>query len=117
MSLDFNLTDLSNGNETTFLNFKSTKIVVIDFWHTKCKNCPGALSKLDKLAKSTANVQFIACALSQGDGNEDLVKEMIDEWENLTHVFVTFEVKEQLKLTLQFSQVPFIVIIDQVSSL
>jgi len=36
------------------------------------------------------------------------------EWEGVIHTFVDFDTKEMLKEVLGFSQVPFIVIADQV---
>lgn len=61
-----------------------------------------------------SNIIFVSCALSLGDGNEDLVKDMIDEWEDLTHVFVSVETKEELKKILNFSAVPFAVMTNKV---
>lgn len=54
---------------------------VIDLWHTKCVRCPAALEKLSDFAQSrgSQDVVFIACALSQGDGDEDMVTDLIQE--------------------------------------
>ncbi len=88
--------------------------MIIDFWHTKCQKCPAALEKLNKLALAYPDLLFVACALSLGENNIELVAEMIDEWDNLTHVFVSECVKEQLKTWFQFSAVPFALVVDQV---
>lgn len=81
--------------------------------------CPAALEKLNKLSttEDMTNIIFVSCALSLGDGNEDLVKDMIDEWEDLTHVFVSVETKEYLKKILSFSAVPFAILTNKVCAL
>lgn len=51
--------------------------MVIDFWHTNCSRCPAALSKLDDIATAYPSVRFVACALSLGDGNFDIVRDAV----------------------------------------
>jgi thiol-disulfide isomerase/thioredoxin len=111
---DFDIKILSTDSDSTILSLHNGKMMVLDFWHTKCKNCPLALEKLNKLASKNPNILYVACALSQGIGNEELVKDVIDEWDNLTHIFVNVELKEYLKQVFNFKQVPFVVVIDQV---
>jgi len=53
--------------------------MVIDFWTSKCVKCPAAIDKLNEKAPSYADVIFSTCALSQGGGNFEIVKELIDE--------------------------------------
>jgi thiol-disulfide isomerase/thioredoxin len=99
--------------------FRAGKVMVIDFWHTKCTRCPAALEKLNNMAESYADeaeaVMFVGCALSQGDGNKDIVVDMVDgEWENLTHIFISIEQKEIAKKALGFTAVPFVAVIGKV---
>ncbi len=64
------LKDLLNG-----------RVGVMDLWHSKCTKCPAALEKFDSLAESFSDkdVLFVACALSQGDGDLDMVSEFMEE--------------------------------------
>ena len=104
--------------EAQALDFKTLaggKALVLDFWHTKCVKCPAALSKLNETAGTgDANVLYVACALSQGPGNFDLAKEMVEEseWGNLTHVFMEVDVKEKAKAAFGFTAVPFVVVVN-----
>ena len=112
-----NVTILDENAEITNLNkLHQGKLMVLDFWHSKCVKCPAALEKLNEIAKDVANygnVMFVSCAISQGPGNKELASEMIaDTWENLTHVFMEIDVKEEAKLFFGFTAVPFIVVID-----
>lgn len=51
---------------------------VIDLWHTKCTRCPAALEKLNDTIGSSAAIG-LACALSQGAGDVDMVSDLIQE--------------------------------------
>ncbi len=67
---------------TTLTEICSGRVGVIDFWHTKCTRCPAAIEKLNALAEnfgSTEDVLWFTCALSLGDGNGELVSEVIQE--------------------------------------
>jgi thiol-disulfide isomerase/thioredoxin len=60
--------------------FLSGKFVVIDLWHSKCTRCPAALEKLNIFANEFGNdILFLALSLSQGDGDEEFVREIITE--------------------------------------
>lgn len=111
---------LSDGQKTvsTIRDACKGKRGVIDFWTTKCVRCPAALSNLNDQAGSKNDEEvYIACALSQGENNEDDVADFIDEWENLTHLFVKMENKDAIKQHFGFSQVPFYVVFDQEGSI
>jgi thiol-disulfide isomerase/thioredoxin len=115
---NFKFKNLKTGSEGNLGDLCKNKKMVIDFWHSKCSKCPVALEKLNSMAnqrKSEENIVFVACALSLGDGNEEIVTDMIDEWEDLNHIFVSFEVKEELKLLLNFSALPFAAIVSEVN--
>lgn len=67
---------------TTLTEICSGRVGVIDFWHTKCTRCPAAIEKLNALAEkfgNTEDVLWLTCALSLGDGNGELVSEVIQE--------------------------------------
>ena len=55
------------------------KAMVIDLWHTKCVKCPAALSHLNDEASGSSDIVFVACALSLGDGNRELVADLVSE--------------------------------------
>ena len=106
---------LDNDNIIDLLSLLEGKRgMVLDFWTSKCVKCPGALDKLNSKALSYPDIAFISCALSQGDGNVDIVKELVDEgsWENLTNVFLEIEHKENAKALFGFAQVPFCLVIN-----
>lgn len=95
----------------------SGKVGVIDLWHTKCTQCPAALTRFNssaaKLQRMT-DVLFIACALSLGDGNEELVAEIaLDSWESLHHLFIETEHKDAAKAAFGYSAVPYYVLFDR----
>lgn len=90
---------------------------VIDFWTTKCVRCPAALGKLNDEASGSTDTLFIACALSQGEGNKDDVMDFAQDWEHLTHVFAEMGVKEEMKKVFGFSAVPFYVVFDEDGSI
>ena len=102
---DLNLSVLNVGEETgepsTLGAFRDGKKLVLDFWHTRCTNCPNALTKLDGVAAKHPEVRFAACALSLGsktEGTQEQVLELLDGmWENLTHLYMPFEDKEKAK--------------------
>ena len=69
----------SERKQTNLKELSNNKPMIIDLWHSKCTRCPAALDKLDRLSKKYENVLFVSIALSQGDGNIDLVDELIEE--------------------------------------
>lgn len=114
---------LESGESQTLEAFRGGKPLVLDFWHTRCTNCPAALSKLDEIAGSGkhAGVAFAACALSlgagmdEGEDNEGSADQVVelgvdDQWENLTHVYMGFDEKEKAKAHFGFKAVPFCVV-------
>ena len=60
-------------------------VLVIDLWHTKCTKCPTALSKLNQEAEGVnkSEVMYISIALSLGEGNYELTRDVIDGYECL----------------------------------
>lgn len=71
----------------TLPNFLKGKAGIIDLWHTKCTRCPAALEKLNSEARKLKNeasktekeVVVLSLALSQGEGDIDMVKELTEE--------------------------------------
>ena len=56
------------------------KFLVLDLWTSKCVKCPAALDKLDHIAEKYANIAtFVSVALSQGEGNMDIIAELVEE--------------------------------------
>jgi thiol-disulfide isomerase/thioredoxin len=55
------------------------KFFVVDFWTTKCVRCPAALDRLNNEAETMSDKAiFVSCALSQGDGNKEIVSDLVD---------------------------------------
>lgn len=54
---------------------------VLDLWHTKCTRCPAALAHLDEIAENFSDKEmlFLSCSLSQGEGDEEMVMEFVQE--------------------------------------
>ena len=116
--------DIANGESksSTINAMREGKPLVLDLWHTKCVNCPDALTKLDKIAGSGkhAGVKFVACALSLCDkpdgppdeeSSQEGVTELVDDmWENLTHCFMTVDEKSMIKSEFGFTAVPFCIV-------
>ena len=103
------------ATKTTLEGLRAGRAMVLDFWHTKCVRCPSALDKLNEFAaRGDGEVVFVACALSQGTGSFEMAKEMIaGNWENMAHVFMEMDVKENAKAAFGFSAVPFVVVVDK----
>ena len=101
-------------------DFCSGRIGVIDLWHTKCTKCPAGLEKFNTEATkfSSAEVMFIACALSLGEGNKEDVADIgPDSWGNLHHIFVETRNKDTLKTAFGYSAVPFYVLFDKTGAI
>jgi len=116
--MDLPVTLLDDDSQlTTFENLRGGRAMVLDFWHTKCVKCPAALDRLNESAAGGGlvngeSVVFVACALSQGEGNRALACEMMSgHYENLTHVFMEIDAKEKAKEVFGFSAVPFVVVV------
>eukprot|EP01033_Poteriospumella_lacustris_P001055 gene1056-764_t len=72
----------------------------------------GALEKLNDTIGSSSAIG-LACALSQGAGDVDMVSDLIqDTWENLAVIFVEEEHKDALKAAFGYSAVPFYIIFN-----
>jgi len=111
---------LDENAKTVSLNaLREGRAMVLDFWTTKCVKCPAALSKLNEEAEeaSSADVVFVSCALSQGEGNRALVTDMLDDWESMTHVFMEIEDKEAAKAAFGFAAVPFLLVVSKAGSI
>ena len=48
------------GTSSSIGELRAGKRLVIDFWHTRCVQCPDALSKLDTIAPKHPDVTFAA---------------------------------------------------------
>ena len=56
------------------------KFLVLDFWTSKCVKCPAALDKLNEEAEKYSDIaSFVSVALSQGDGNKELITDLVEE--------------------------------------
>ena len=91
---------------------------VIDFWTTKCTNCPDALDKLNNLAKDERykNVKFASICCGTGTSSDEsrniIEKEDSPRWDKVSHFFMDLESKEEAKKILGFKQVPFYVVLN-----
>lgn len=101
---------------TTSLTCCSPSIAPLDFWTTKCTQCPDALDKLDRMAKDPKyeNVQFISICCDQLDGARSIIERDDDlRWQHVNHYFMSQRDKEQAKKELGFKSVPFYVVLDE----
>lgn len=74
-ALDFIVTDM-NGN-TIKLSEQKGKVVVINFWFTKCAPCVNEMPELNKLAEDfkDKDVLFLAITFNK----KDIIKQFLDE--------------------------------------
>ena len=104
------------ASASTLGEFRAGKPLVLDFWHTRCVKCPAAMAMLDAHAKAHPEIVFAACALSLGsdtEGTQEQVLELLqDQYEELKHLYMTFDEKEAAKKQLGFSAVPFCVVFN-----
>jgi thiol-disulfide isomerase/thioredoxin len=108
------VTVVSRSRDVVSLSdLRDGKAMVLDFWHTKCVKCPAALEKLNDEAEEKEDILFVACALSQGQGNIEAVEELTQDWLHLTHTFMEMDAKEEAKGAFGFTSVPFFVVIAQ----
>jgi len=92
------------------------KNTIIDFWTTRCTQCPDALDKLDQMAKDPKykDVQFISIVCDKLDGARTIIEQDKDlRWQNVNHYFMNTQDKETAKSILGFQQVPFYVVMDE----
>lgn len=112
---DIKITVLDENKGLKSLNsLRDGKAMVLDFWTTKCVKCPAALEKLNDEAgeDDSGEILYVSCALSQGDGNMEMVTDLVDDWQNMTHVFMDIENKDIAKAAFKFTQVPFYVVVS-----
>ena len=122
---DLAVSTLVNEEDTpeilSLCKLRDDKAMVIDFWTTKCTRCPAALEKLNSEAglAENADIVFVSCALSQGDGNYAVAADLVCEgsFDEMTHCFMEEAVKEAAKATFGFTSVPFYVVVDQVTKI
>lgn len=96
------------------------KNTIIDFWTTKCTQCPDALDKLDMMAQDPRykDVQFISICCDKLDGARNIIEKEDDlRWQNVNHYFMEKRDKEMAKKILGFQQVPFYVVMDENGSI
>lgn len=92
------------------------KNTIIDFWTTKCTQCPDALDKLDIMAQDPKyeDVQIISICCDSLDGAKHIIEQEEDlRWQNVNHYFMGKKDKETAKKLLGFKQVPFYVVMDE----
>ena len=76
----YDVTILEDSTTTKLSSLANDKFLVLDFWTSKCVKCPAALDKLDEEAIKYSEVaKFVSVALSQGTGNMDMVKDLVEE--------------------------------------
>lgn len=80
----FHVIDIASNEVVAVSSLGKHSYCVLDFWHTNCVKCPAALGKFDSAAQkhkmagdNQENIVFIACAMSLGDGNKELVADLI----------------------------------------
>jgi thiol-disulfide isomerase/thioredoxin len=106
---------LSTGKRCPFSRFLVRVFNAIDFWTTKCTNCPDALDKLDVMASDPkfSNVRFVSICCDKLDGaREILEKEEEPRWTHISHYFMEHSHKEEAKKMLGFQSVPFYVLLN-----
>ncbi|GMI55024.1 hypothetical protein TeGR_g6491 [Tetraparma gracilis] len=114
--LDLPLTSLDTAADSSLSEVcAGGKTTIIDFWTTKCTNCPAALDKLDSLQVSSShqNVQIISICCDSCDGAREIIERGAEpRWANLRHYFTPLEWKEKAKAYFGFAQVPFYVVVN-----
>lgn len=92
--------------------------VYIDFWTTRCTQCPAALDKLDSLAASsdstaTTPISFVSICCDKLDGAREIIERENElKWSHIHHYFMSHEDKEKAKILLGFASVPFYVVVE-----
>ena len=75
----YNVTTLEDSTTTELPALTEDKFLVIDFWTSKCVKCPSSLDKLNEEAITySENAKFVSVALSQGIGNIDIVRDLVE---------------------------------------
>eukprot|EP00571_Detonula_confervacea_P014711 CAMPEP_0172298464 /NCGR_PEP_ID=MMETSP1058-20130122/1112_1 /TAXON_ID=83371 /ORGANISM="Detonula confervacea, Strain CCMP 353" /LENGTH=171 /DNA_ID=CAMNT_0013007739 /DNA_START=57 /DNA_END=572 /DNA_ORIENTATION=- len=113
---DLPLTNIGNAEFTATTAAFSGENTVIDFWTTKCTNCPDALDNLNDLAADERykNVKFSSICLDSCDGARNIIdKDDSPRWDKVSHFFMDHEHKEEAKKILGFKQVPFYVVLNE----
>lgn len=106
----------SSKDEIPLLELVQGRNTVLDLWHTRCTRCPAALDQLNDEAAEHPEVQFIACALTLGEGDMERVQQMIVRWPNLQHVFLGEDAKERIKDEFSVTSVPYSIVVNEVKS-
>jgi len=74
------VTNYSSQEESSLASIVAPgKHLVVDFWTSKCVKCPATLDRLnDEAEHHSSKATFVSCALSQGDGNKEIVGDLVD---------------------------------------
>mmetsp|Transcript_15969 Transcript_15969/g.33736 ORF Transcript_15969/g.33736 Transcript_15969/m.33736 type:complete len:172 (+) Transcript_15969:169-684(+) len=110
------LTNLGNAEFTATNAAFAGQNTVIDFWTTKCTNCPDALDNLNDLAADERykNIKFASIVCDSCDGARDIIeKDNNPRWDRISHFFMDHDHKEEAKRVLGFKQVPFYVVLNE----
>ena len=76
----YNVTTLEDSTTTKLSALTKDKFLVVDFWTSKCVKCPSALDRLNEEAIIYSDdAKFVSVALSQGIGNVDIVRDLVEE--------------------------------------
>lgn len=87
----------------------------LDFWTTKCTNCPAALDELNILANDERyqQIKFASICCDSCDGARNIIDQNdTPRWDKMSHYFMEHEYKELAKSMLGFKQVPFYVVVN-----
>lgn len=106
-------TDLSDGSQTSIQALADGKIAVLDFWTTRCTRCPMAIGKLNEKAAALVykdKVVFFTVNCDDAVFAKETCED--EEWDNMTNVFISNEVKEQIKSKWGLTTVPHYTMID-----
>ncbi|GAX27221.1 hypothetical protein FisN_13Lh223 [Fistulifera solaris] len=104
---------LDTAEETNTHEITCGQHTVIDFWTTRCTNCPDALNKLQHLAATSSNVRFASICCDSLDGAREIIGRHDDmRWSSVHHYFMEHVDKELCKHIFGFKQVPFYVVLN-----
>mmetsp|Transcript_2660 Transcript_2660/g.6074 ORF Transcript_2660/g.6074 Transcript_2660/m.6074 type:complete len:160 (-) Transcript_2660:253-732(-) len=110
------ITNLESAEFTNTIAAFRGENTVIDFWTTRCTNCPTALNELNALAgdERYQNVRFASICCDSCDGARNIIdSDDIPRWNKISHYFMDHDNKEKAKSILGFKQVPFIVVLNK----
>lgn len=102
----------NNNNEPLYLFDVLAKLphqyTIIEFWTKKCSLCPSILEKLNNASQYKKNCNYVACAWN----DVTYLDEIIQDWDQLTHIYMQDNEKEDIKQCYSIQQVPFFIIIN-----